>query len=106
MVAVEDGPYQAVDGATTWVVGRQVWVSWFPEHRHPGLFSTIYFQIYKPKNPKIPCCNLFIFTLVFSFIYLLYLSLLDLTLVRDREGFDNPFFVLSASVCLFVCAGA
>ena len=46
--------------------------------------------------------NLFIFTLVCSFIYLLYLSLLDLTLVRDREGIDNPFFAL----CLLVCVGA
>ena len=65
----------------------------------PGLFFIIYFQIYKPKNPKIPCCNLFIFTLVCLFIYLLYLSLLDLTLVRDREGIDNPFFALCARVC-------
>ena len=65
----------------------------------PGLFSIIYFQIYKPKKTKIPCCNLFIFTLVCSFIYLLYLSLLGLTLVRDYEGIDKPFFVLCASVC-------
>ena len=36
------------------------------------------------------------------FIYLLYLPLLDLTLVQDREGIDNPFFALSASVCQFV----
>jgi hypothetical protein len=61
--------------------------------------------MYKPKNPKIPCCNLFIFTLVCSFIYLLYLSLLDLTLVRDREGIDNPFFCIVCK-CLLVCAGA
>ena len=70
----------------------------------PGLFSIIYFQIYKPKNPKIPCCNLFRFTLVCSFIYLLYLSLLDLTLVSDREGIDNPFITLVARF-LFVCVG-
>ena len=61
--------------------------------------SYIYIHIYKPKNPKIPCGNLFKFTLVCSFIYLLYLSLLDLTLVRDREGIDNLFFALCASVC-------
>ena len=61
----------------------------------------VYFPtyIFRSVNQKIPCCNLFIFTLVCSFIYLLYLSLLDLTLVRDREGIDNPFFVLCASVC-------
>ena len=68
----------------------------------PVIFSIIYFQIYKPKNPKIPCYNLFIFTLVCSFIYLLYLSLLDLTLVRDREGIENHFFMLGASVCQFL----
>ena len=71
----------------------------------PGLFSIIYFQIYKPKNQKIPCCTLFIFPLVFSFIYLLYLSLLDLTLVRGREGIDNPLFRVVCK-CLLVCAGA
>ena len=68
----------------------------------PGLFSIIYFQIYKPKKPKIPSCNLFIFTLVCSFIYLLYLSLLDLTFIEGREGIDNPFFALSACVYYFV----
>ena len=51
------------------------------------------------QKQKIPCCNLFRFTLVCLFIYLLYLSLLDLTLVRDYEGIDNPFFALFASVC-------
>ena len=36
---------------------------------------------------------------------LLLLSLSDLTLVRDREGIDNPFIVLVARF-LFVCVGA
>ena len=56
------------------------------------------FRSINQKTQKIPCCNLFIFSLVCLFIYLLYLSLLDLTLVRDR-GIDNPFFALSVSVC-------
>ena len=50
----------------------------------PGLLLSYYFQIYKIKNPKIPCCNLFTFTLFSTFIYLLYLSLSDLILAsRD-----------------------
>ena len=65
----------------------------------PGLFSIIYFQIYKPKNTKIPCCNLFTFL---CFSNLLYLSLSDLTFAIDREGIDNPFIALGASVWLFV----
>src|SRR3990170_7220881 len=61
-----------------------------------------YFQIYKIKNPKIPCCNLFTFILFCTFIYLLYLSLSDLILASNREGIDNPFIALGASICLFV----
>ena len=61
-----------------------------------------YFQIYKTKNPKIPCCNLFTFTLFCLFIYVLYLSLSDLILASNREGIDNPFIALGASICSFV----
>ena len=76
---------------------------YFPSYKFPiYYFAIFYFPIYKPKTPKIPNCNLFIFTLVCSFIYLLYLSLSDLTLVGDHEGIDNPFFALCASVCQFV----
>ena len=35
-------------------------------------FPSYYFQIYKTKNLKISCCNLFIFTLFCTFTYLLY----------------------------------
>ena len=61
-----------------------------------------YFQIYKTKNPKISCCNLFIFILFCTFIYLLYLSLSDIILGSNREGIDSPFIALGASICLFV----
>ena len=61
-------------------------------------FAIFYFQIYKPKNPKILCCNLF----VLRFSNLLHLSLSDLILASDREGIDNPFIALGASICLFV----
>ena len=61
-----------------------------------------YFQIYKIKNTKIPCCHLFTFILFITFTYLLYLSLSDLILASNREGIDNPFIALGASICLFV----
>ena len=42
------------------------------------------------------------FYLVLRFSNILYLSLLDLTFAIDREGIDNPFIALGASVWLFV----
>src|SRR3990170_91249 len=66
---------------------------YFSSYYFPIYYVAIfYFQIYIPKNPKI-------FYLLFSFIYL---SLSDLTFASDREGIDNPFIALGASVCLFV----
>ena len=38
-------------------------------------------------------------------IYLIILSLSDLTFASDREGIDNPFIALVAT-CLFVCVGS
>ena len=40
-----------------------------------------------------------------KYIYLILLSLLDLTFTSGREGIDNPFIALVAS-SLFVCVGA
>ena len=40
-----------------------------------------------------------------KYIYLILLSLLDLTFASGREGIDNPFIALVAS-SLFVCVGA
>ena len=34
---------------------------------HRVYLLSYYFQIYETKNPKIPCCNLFTFTLFFPF---------------------------------------
>ena len=39
-----------------------------------------------------------------KYIYLIILSLLDLTFASGREGIDNPFIALLAS-SLFVCVG-
>ena len=61
-----------------------------------------YFQIYKIKTPKIPCCNLFTFILFCTFTYLLYLSLSYLILANNHEAIDYPFIALGASICLFV----
>ena len=64
-----------------------------------------YFQIYKIRNTKIPCCNLFTFILFCPFTYLLYLSLSDLILASNHEGIGNPFITLVARF-LFVCVAA
>ena len=40
-----------------------------------------------------------------KYIYLILLSLLDLTFASGREGIDNPFIALVARI-LFVCVGA
>ena len=68
---------------------------YFPPYKFPVYnvgsqftFVIFYFQIYKPKNPKI-------FSL--SFVQF-YLSLSDLTFVSGREGIDNPFTMLGVSV--------
>ena len=54
-----------------------------------GLFLIIYFQVYKPKNPKI-------FYLLFSFIYLYQISPLQVTV----KGLTTP---LSRWVQVFDC---
>ena len=53
------------------------------------LFCNLYFSIYTTKIPKI---------------FILLLSLSDLTLASGREGIDNPFIALVARF-LFVCVG-
>ena len=73
------------------------------ENYGPGVYLlSYYFQIYKIKNTKILCYNLFSFILVHTFTFLLYLSLSDLILASNREGIDNSFVALGASICLFV----
>src|SRR3989337_3357558 len=66
----------------------------------PGLFLSYYFQIYKTKNPKIPCCNLFTFTLfctfIFFYTYLYQISSLQVTV----KGLTTPFLHW---VQVFVC---
>ena len=61
------------------------------------LFSDLRNQ--KPKNTLLQFIYLYFFC---TSIYLLYLSLSDLILAINRDGIDNPFFALGASICLLV----
>ena len=59
----------------------------------------VYFPsyIFRSINQKY-LAAIYLFLLCFTFINLLYLSLFDLILASDREGIDNPFIALGASV--------
>ena len=61
----------------------------FPIYNSSLLFCNLYFPIYIIKIPKI---------------FILLLSLSDLTFASGREGIDNPFIALVARF-LFVCVG-
>ena len=68
-----------------------------------------------PRSISYHICFQFTFICIFTFciyiikyqkyIYLIILSLLDLTSASGREGIDNPFIALVVS-SLFVCVGA
>ena len=61
-------------------------------------FPSYIFRSINQKTQKY-LATIYLYLLILPFTYLLYLSLLDLTLASDREGIDNPFFMLCASVC-------
>ena len=62
---------------------------YLPSYKFPiYYFAIFYFPIYKPKIPKV-------------IYFTIYLSLSDLTFASNREGIDNPFIALGAS--LFDC---
>ena len=87
--------YAILREATSETYGPRVY---FPSYKFPIynssflfiLFCNLYFPIYIIKIPKI---------------FILLLSLSDLTFASGREGIDNPFIALVAS-SLFVCVGA
>ena len=64
----------------------------------------VYFPLYifRSINQKTQKYLAAIYLLLLCFSTLLYLSLSDLTFASDREGIDNPFIMLGASVWLFV----
>ena len=86
--------YAILREATSETYGPRVY---FPSYKFPIynfsllfiLFCNLYFSIYTTKIPKI---------------FILLLSLSDLTLVSDLEGIDNPFIALVVRF-LFVCVG-
>ena len=58
-----------------------------------------FYHITKTKNTLLQFIDVYFIS---RFFYLLYLSLPDLILASNREGIDNPFIALGASICLFV----
>ena len=63
----------------------------------------VYFPYYilisiNQKIPKNTLLQSFYFYFTFRFSNILYLSLSDLILASNREGIDNPFIALGASV--------
>ena len=86
--------YAILREATSETYGPRVY---FPSYKFSIYNSTLlftflcnlYFSFHKPKIPKI---------------FILLLSLSDLTFASGREGIDNPFIALVARF-LFVCAG-
>ena len=70
-----------------------------PRSNFHHIFS--YLQTKKNQNTLLQFIYIYF---ILPFTYLLYLSLLDLTLASVREGINNLFFALCAS--FLVCAGA
>ena len=80
--------YAILREATSETYGPRVYLL---SYKFSSLFYLhLYFPIYIIKIPKI---------------FILLLSLSDLTFASDREGIDNPFIALVARF-LFVCVGA
>ena len=68
----------------------------------PGSIFLIIFSDIYIKNTKNTLLQFIYFYLLSSFSNILHLYLSDLTFASDREGIDNPFIALGASVWLFV----
>ena len=64
----------------------------------PRVYLPSYIFISTNQKPKNTSLSFICFYFVLRFSNLLYLSLSDLILASDREGIDNPFIALSASV--------
>ena len=66
-------------------------------------FLAFIFRSIKPKNTKIPCCNLFVPWSIYP-IYKFTARPLPILRHRTPKGVDNPFTTSSCEV-LFVCRG-
>ena len=67
-------------------------------------FLAFIFRSIKPKNTKIPCCNLFVPRSIYP-IYNFYLMLFAYLEAPYPKGIDNPFNTSVARFC-YLCAGA
>ena len=70
----------------------------------PGSIFHHIFQIYKPKNPKIPCCNFSLFILSCVSARSIYPINYNFTYLSTREGLTTPLLRRVASICS-LCAG-
>ena len=67
-------------------------------------FPTFIFRSIKPKNTKIPCCNLFVPRSIYP-IYKFTSRPLPILRRRTPKGIDNPFNTSGCEVLVFVCRG-
>ena len=70
----------------------------------PGVTSLSYFQIYKTKNPKIPCCNLFYLAFDLS-IFTTFPRPRAISRAVTRKGLTTPL-TRRVARCCYLCAGA
>ena len=78
---------------------------YFPSYKFPiNSFEIFYFLIYKPKIPKISCCNLFTFILfyilVIFYIYIYQISPLQVTW-RDWQPLYRVVCMLFDCLCRY-----
>ena len=62
------------------------------------------FRSIKPKNTKIPCCNLFVPRSIYP-LYKFTSRPLPILRRRTPKGIDNPFYTSGCEVLFFVCTG-
>ena len=67
-------------------------------------FLAFIFRSIKPKNTKIPCCNLFVPRSTYP-IYKFTSRHLPILRCRTPKGIDNPFNTSGCEVLFFVCRG-
>ena len=71
----------------------------------PRVYSPLYIFRYINQKTQKYLASIYLLLFFLRFSNLLYLSLSDITLEDDREGIENPSYVLGCKFLLFVCAG-
>ena len=83
--------------ATSEIYGPRVSsLSYLPSR---SIFIHFYFQIYISKNPKIPCCNLFLFILSCVPTRSIYPIYYNFIYLFTWEGLTTPLLRRVASIC-------